>query len=93
MATSSEHRLIHAKYVSAWENLEHEPAESPIDAEQLYEITLMVLMRWRASYPDWTEGVAEDARSIRSDWARVGGDLRKAIARVGDELRLEGAVV
>lgn len=93
MGTSSEHQLAHSTYIAAWENLERELAESPIDTEQICEMTLLVLMRWRGSYADLTEGVAEDARSIRSDWARVGEDLRQAIARVGDELRLEGAVV
>lgn len=84
--------MVNATYVAAWENLERELAESPIDTEQIYEITLTVLMRWRSSCADLAEGVAEDARSIRSDWARVGEDLRKAITRVGNELRLKGVV-
>ncbi len=92
MDTSSEHQLIHPTYIAAWENLERELAESPIDTEQICKMTLTVLMRWRGSCTDLTEGVAEDARSIRSDWARVGEDLRKAITRVGNELRLEGVV-
>ena len=93
MVTSSGHQITHASSIATWENLEREFAELPIDNEQIYEITLTVLMRWRISRTDLTEGVAEDACSIRSDWARVGEDLRKATARVGDELRLEGVVV
>lgn len=92
MDISSEPQLAHSTYIAAWANLERELAESPIDTEQIHEMTLTLLTRWRGAHGDLTEGMAEDARSIRSDWARVGEDLRQAITRVGDPLRLEGVV-
>ena len=93
MGTSTEHQLVQPTYLTAWANLERQLAESPIDPEQIYEITLTLVRQWAGSSCDLTEGMAEDARCIRSDWARVGEDLRKAIARAGNELRLEGTVV
>ena len=84
--------LYIAVHSAVWENLERQLAESPIDTEQIEEITTL-LVRWRGGCAHWTVGMAEDAHAIRSDWGRVGEGLREAIARVGDELRLEGVVV
>ena len=68
------------------EELRRQLDAAPIDV-RVEAVAQMLIMIHRS----WTEDVAamtEDKRRIRSDWVQVGGDLRKAISRVGGELRL-----
>lgn len=69
------------------EDLRQQLAAAPTEV-RVHTVAHMLIMIDQA----WTEdvdGLTEDKRQIRSDWEQVGRDLRKAISRVGGELRLE----
>lgn len=72
------------------EELRQQLAAAPTDV-RVHTVAHMLIMSHRAWAED-VDGMTEDKRRIRSDWEHVGRDLRKAISRVGGELRLEGVL-
>ena len=93
MTTSTKYLAAQSAHLDTWKAcFENQSEAAPIDTAEIQKIMVLVVRQWRGWSSDLTEGVAEDARCIRSDWAQVGKDLRKAIARMGDELHLEDAV-
>jgi len=73
------------------EELRRQLDAAPIDVRVEAVAQMLIMIQLIMIHRSWTEDVAamtEDKRRIRSDWVQVGGDLRKAISRVGGELRL-----
>lgn len=78
--------------VIAVANIQQQLEVTPSGISQVYEAVHLLVRHLRGPYwDDLVEGVAEDALWIRSDWARVVEDLRRATSRVAGEIQLEDA--
>ena len=72
------------------EGLRQQLATAPTEV-QVETVAHMLITSHRA-WTEYVDGLTEDLGRIGSDWEQVAKDLRKAISRVGGELRLEGVL-
>ena len=72
------------------EDLRRQLATAPTEV-QVKTVAHMLITSHRA-WTEYVDSLTRDKERIGSDWEQVAKDLRKAMARVGGELRLEGVL-